>query len=286
MAETARRSAVVTGASSGIGRATVDELVARGWHVWATVRSDDDARALTEHHGERVTPLLCDITDDAAVRAAGERVAAAGPLHGLVNNAGIAVPGPLEHLDLEAFRRQLDVNLTGQLAVTQAMLPALRTARAAEQEARIVVVGSIAGRVAGPMLGAYHATKFGVVGLAGSLRAELAASGIAVLLVEPGAVATPIWGRGVSAGEDLWAHVPPEARDRYGRQYAQAVRNARRAAVKGAPATTVAGVVADALTERRPRPRRVVGRDARLAATLVRLLPERVLYRLAARGTA
>ena len=278
-----RRSAVVTGASTGIGRATVDDLVAAGWHVWPTVRADDAAAALVSAHGDAVTPLLLDVTDDAAVAAAGERVRAAGPLHALVNNAGVAIPGPLEHLDLAAFRHQLDVNLTGQLAVTQAMLPALRDARRAGAEARIVVVGSMGGWVAGPMLGAYHTTKFGIAGLAGSLRAELAASGIPVLLVEPGAIATPIWDRGVSAGEELWAALPREARERYRSHYAHAIRSARRAAVKGAPAGKVSAAIVEALTERNPRPRRMVGRDAKLAMTLARVLPQRVIAKVAAR---
>lgn len=278
-----RRSAVVTGASTGIGRATVDALVVRGWHVVATVRADDAASALRSAHGDRVTPLILDVTDDDAVRAAGEQVRAAGPLHALVNNAGLATPGPLEHLDLDVFRRQVDVNLTGQLAVTQAMLPALRDARAAGDDARIVLVGSMGGRVAGPMLGAYHATKFALVGLSGSLRAELAASGIRVLLVEPGAMATPIWDRGLTTGEELWGRLPREARERYRSHYAHAVRSARRAAVNGAPPSTVAAAIVEALTERNPRPRRLVGRDARLAGLLAWALPQRVLDRVAAR---
>lgn len=282
MTPATRRTALVTGASTGIGRATVETLVGRGWRVWATVRGEDAAHSLTSHHGDRVRPLLLDVTDQASIAAAAARVRASGPLHGLVNNAGIASPGPLEHLPLDAFRHQLEVNVTGQLAVTQAMLPALRDARAAGEDARIVFVGSIGGRVAGAMLGAYHTTKFGIVGLSAALRAELAPSGIPVLLVEPGALATPIWDRGVGRGEDLWAELPPEARERYADQYAKAVANARRAAVRGGPASKAARAVADALTEANPRPRRLVGRDAVVAATLARVLPQRVIDKIAA----
>lgn len=276
------RSVLVTGASTGIGRAVVTQAVAAGFAVWATVRRDDDAAALTAAHGERVRPLIVDVTDAAAIDAAAARVGAAGPLFGLVNNAGVALPGPLEYLPLDLLRRQLEVNLVGQLAVTQALLPALRRGRDAYGDARIVMIGSIAGRVAGPMLGAYHVSKFGVAALAGSLRAELAPSGIRVLLVEPGAIATPIWHRGIDAGTALGDRLPPEADERYGRQLARAMGNAQRAAQKGLPPEKAAAVVVQALLARNPAPRRVIGADARFAAALARLLPHRALARFVA----
>lgn len=227
------RSVVVTGASTGIGRATTAALVAARFHVWATVRRPDDAASLQAEHGDAVTTLLLDITDDTAVRAAGEQVLAAGPLSALVNNAGAALPGPLEHLPLDVLRRQLEVNLVAQLAVTQAMLPALRASRDAGRDARIVMIGSIGGRIAGPVLGAYSAAKFGLVGLTGSLRAELAPSGIRVLLVEPGAIATPIWSRGAAAGQVVADAMPPEALVRYRDQIDRALANdAPRAAAR------------------------------------------------------
>ena len=120
---------MVTGASTGIGRACVDALARAGAHVWSSVRTDADEQALRRDHPEAVTVLRMDVTDPASVTAAGQRVLAAGPLAGLVNNAGVALPAPLEHIPIEVFRRQLEVNLIGQLAVTQAMLPALRQAR-------------------------------------------------------------------------------------------------------------------------------------------------------------
>ncbi|MDC7120630.1 SDR family NAD(P)-dependent oxidoreductase [Cellulomonas fimi] len=276
------RSVLVTGASTGIGRATTAALVAARFHVWATVRRPDDADSLRAEHGDAVTTLLLDITDDEAVRAAGEQVLAAGPLFALVNNAGAALPGPLEHLPLDVLRRQLEVNLVAQLSVTQAMLPALRASRDAAQDARIVMIGSIGGRLAGPVLGAYSAAKFGLVGLAGSLRAELAPSGIRVLLVEPGAIATPIWARGEAAGQAVTDAMTPEALVRYRAQIDHALANARRSAVRGAPPERVARAVVRALLDRDPAPRRVVGRDARVAAAMVRVLPHRALYRLTA----
>src|SRR5215472_270625 len=224
------RSYVVTGASTGIGRACVAELVRRGARVWASVRTDQDEQSLAGQHGDAVTVLRLDVTDADSVRAAGEQVTAAGPLHGLVNNAGVALAAPLELIPIEVFRRQLEVNLIGQLAVTQAMLPALRQARDRGMDARVVMIGSIGGRIAAPMLGAYHVSKFGLVGLADTLRAELAPSGIPVILIEPGAIATPIWDRGAAAGTELLAGLPEEGRQRYADQIAAAQSSAARSA--------------------------------------------------------
>lgn len=279
MTEQRTKSVVVTGASTGIGAATVAELVGRGLHVWAGVRSEADAERLAGEYGDKVTVLRLDVTDPAAVAAAGEQVTAAGPLAGLVNNAGIALPGPLEYLPITALREQFEVNLLGQLAVTQAMLPALRAAT--DPPGRVVLVGSIGGRIAGPMLGAYHASKFALVGLADTLRAELAPWRIAVVLLEPGAIATPIWQRGADSSTRLLASMPAGAADRYAGQIDRVRRNAERAARRGIPAAVPAAVIAHALTDPRPRPRYLVGRDAMAASVLARL-PYRLRYRLTA----
>ena len=269
-------SVVVTGASTGIGRASVAELVARGFHVWATVRNQVDADSLTAEHGIAVTPLLVDLLDHDSVRAAGARVVAAGPLHALVNNAGVALPAPLEYLPIEVFERQLDVNLVGQLLMTQVMLPALLE----DGDARIVFIGSIGGRVAGPILGAYSASKHGIVGLAGSLRAELAPYSVRVCLIEPGAIATPIWERAAISGNGLMTAMPAES-PRYAAQIEQARARAR-AGAQGLDPCAVGRVVALAVTRRNPRPRQVVGRDARIVAALLRVLPYRAVYRITA----
>jgi len=279
VAEDSGRSIVVTGASTGIGAATVGELVRRGFRVWASVRSEDAADRLLGEYSERVRVLRFDVTDGEAVAAAGELVRADGPLHGLVNNAGLALPGPLEFLPLAALREQLEVNLLGQLAVTQAMLPALRAG-----PGRIVMVGSIGGRIAAPMLGAYHISKFGLVGLTDTLRAELAPWRIPVILVEPGAIATPIWSRGAANGDRLQEQMPARARALYAAQINQARKNATRSARDGLPPEAAAAVIVRALTEPRPRPRYLLGRDA-LTASVVARLPFRLRYRLtAARG--
>ncbi len=269
-------SILVTGASSGIGEATVAALVGHGFHVWATVRKRADGERLADRHGGRVSVLRCDITDEGQVAELGRQVTAAGPLSGLVDNAGTAIPSPLEFLPLAELRRQLEVNLVGQLAVTQAVLPALRSARG-----RIVVVGSIGDRVATPMLGAYHASKFGLVGLTDSLRAELAPSGVRVVLIEPGVIATGIWSTGRTVGEELLAGLPPAAAGTYRAQIDRTRRDAARAERQGLPPAVVADVITRALTTRRPRPRYVVGRDAQVAALVARL-PYRLQYRLTA----
>ena len=269
------RSVVVTGASTGIGRATVTELVSAGFHVWATVRTDADAASLVSEFGDGVTPLLVDLLDDESVRAVGARVVAAGPLHGLVNNAGIAVPSPLEILPIDQFRRQIEVNLVGQLLMTQVMLPALLAAK----DSRIVFVGSISGRIAGPVLGAYSASKHGLVGLVGSLRAELAPYGVKVALVEPGVIATPIWSTAAAAGDELMAGLPETGR--YGAQVAAARVSAANGS-RGLDPRVVGSVILRALVSRRPRQRQVVGRDARLGAAVVRLMPFGLVYRLTA----
>ncbi len=273
------RAVVVTGASTGIGRATVELLVAARFHVFATVRTEDDRDGLVTEFGPQVTPLMMDLLDEDSVRAAGAAVCAVGPLFGLINNAGAALPGPLEYLPIDVFRRQLEINLTGQLLVTQVMLPALRRSSEETGDARIVMIGSVGGRISGPILGAYQAAKHGLVGLTGALRAELAPFGIKVLLIEPGAIATPIWNRGAATGEETRAD-NPEIAARYGRQLAGSAAMVARGNRSGLPPRVPAAVIMDALQSRNPAPRRVVGRDAKIIAAMVRVLPFRAVYRM------
>jgi NAD(P)-dependent dehydrogenase (short-subunit alcohol dehydrogenase family) len=276
------RSVLVTGASTGIGHATVTALTRDGFRTWATVRRQPDADRLSAELGDAVTPLLVDLEDEESVRAAGRRVCADGPLHGLVNNAGAALSGPLELLPIATFRRQLEINLVGQLLMTQVMLPALLDAAGRHGDARVVMVGSIGGRIAGPTLGAYQAAKHGLVGLTGALRAELAPSHIRVVLVEPGVIATPIWASGRAAGEHILHGQPDEVVRRYEKQLQGARAMAERGQRHGLPAEVPARVIHAALTAKNPRPRQTVGRDAAVVAAMVRLLPFRLLYRLTA----
>ena len=226
--------------------------------MYAGVRNPGDAP-------DGTTELLLDVTDREAIAALRfER------LDGLVNNAGIAVAAPLEDLPPDELRRQLDVNVVGQVAVTQACLPALRTARG-----RVVIVGSIAGRSALPFLGAYAISKFGLEAMADSLRLELAPQGIEVSLVEPGTIATPIWSKPQPLADEISERYRPRV-DRF-----RAIAAAR--AAKAAPADDVARAVEHALTARRPRTRYLVGRDARIRAAL-QLLPDRLRDRVLTRA--
>ncbi|HEX7125921.1 MAG TPA: SDR family oxidoreductase [Thermodesulfobacteriota bacterium] len=275
------RAVVVTGASTGIGEACARRLDAEGFRVFAGVRRDADAEALARGASARLVPLRLDVTDGASIAAAARTVAeAAGSsgLAGLVNNAGIAVAGPLECLPLESLRDQLEVNVVGQVAVTQAMLPLLRTGRG-----RIVNVGSVSGRFATPFLGPYAASKFALEALTDALRLEVRPFGIEVAIVEPGAVATPIWRKSAEHARRRLPAMPAATLALYERGMAALERAADRAARGAIPAGRVADAVLHALTARRPRTRYVVGADARLRI-LVGLLPDRWRDRLVARA--
>lgn len=274
------RSVLVTGASTGIGRACATRLDGAGWRVFAGVRREEDAESLRRVGSERLTPVMLDITDAAQIADAAELISEAtgrAGLDGLVNNAGIGLIGPLETIPLEDFRRQIEVNLTGPVAVTQAMLPMIRRARG-----RIVFVSSAGGRMALPFGGPYHAAKFGLEAVADSLRQELRPWGIEVVVIEPGSIDTPIWERAVRSSEEMAARAPAEQEELYGRRLAGLREGARRTAARGIPPDRVARVIAGALTARRPRTRRRVGLDAQGQVLLRRLLPDRVLDRLVA----
>jgi NAD(P)-dependent dehydrogenase (short-subunit alcohol dehydrogenase family) len=272
-----QRAVVVTGASTGIGRATVLELVSAGFHVFGTVRREADAEGLREQFPETVTPLIMDLLDEKSVRAAGELINSSGPLFGLVNNAGAALPGPLETIPIDVFRRQIEINLTAQLLVTQVMLPALHRSAEEAADARIIMIGSIGGRLSGPMLGGYGAAKHGLAGLSSSLRGELAPFKIKVLLIEPGAIATPIWNRGRAAGQELESS-DPEGNARYADQIAAVTKMAERLGRTGLDPSVPARVILDALQRDNPAPRQVVGREAKVIAAMVRVLPFRAVY--------
>lgn len=272
-------AAVVTGASSGIGRAVALALDARGWRVFAGYRAEADADVLRAAASPRLRPVRVDVADEASVRAMAAEVAEAlgrGGLAGLVNNAGIAVAGPLEFLPLDALRRQLEVNVVGQVAVTQALLPLLRTARG-----RIVTIGWVSGRFAAPFLGPYAASKHAMEALNDALRVELRPWGMQVSIVEPGAIDTPIWRRSLDAARAMIDAFPPQAEALYGGPMRG--MQGRVEALAGVPPERVARAVLHALTARRARARYVVGRDARIRL-LVGRLPTRLRDWLVARA--
>jgi NAD(P)-dependent dehydrogenase (short-subunit alcohol dehydrogenase family) len=271
-ASRAERTAVVTGASSGIGQACAVRLGRRGWRVFAGVRRDEDAERIAGL-AERIEPVRLDVTEPASIAAAAERLDGEA-LAGLVNNAGIAIAMPLEFLPLDELRRQLDVNLVGQLAVTQALLPHLRRARG-----RIVNVGSIAGRSALPFLGAYAASKHALEAVTDVLRVELRPFGIEVAIVEPATIATPIWSKGAELLQRILADLPESVTELYGGRMAAFGKAAAAASRRAEAPELVAGAVEHALTAERPRTRYLVGRDAR-RRSLVERLPDRLRDRV------
>jgi NAD(P)-dependent dehydrogenase (short-subunit alcohol dehydrogenase family) len=267
---------LVTGASTGIGEATVMHLRELGFSPIAAVRKDEDAERL-EGRGLRTTRI--DVTDADQIAAARDELGDE-PLAGLVNNAGIAVAAPLEFLPIDRLRQQLEINLIGQAAVTQAFLPALRRGRG-----RIVNVSSIGGRVGLPLVGAYNASKFGLEGLSDSLRRELRPHGVDVILIEPGGVKTPIWKKGEELADEMLEDVPPEAERLYGRMIAAVRTGTQRIAREtGIEPSEVAEVIGTALTSSRPRARYLVGSDAKQRAVMAKLLPARVMDRLIIRA--
>ncbi len=267
------RVVLVTGASSGIGAACARRLARRGFDVFGGVRREEDAERLRT---DGIRPLTLDVTIPEQVAAAAEAVGE--ELHGLVNNAGVALAAPLELVPLDEVRRQLDVNVVGQIAVTQALLPALRGARG-----RVVLMGSIGGKSALPFLGPYAASKFALEAIADSLRLELRPFGIAVSIVEPGSIKTPIWTKGTARAEELRARFPAGAEDLYGAAIERFRKVALARGLAGVDPDEVAKAVEHALTADRPRARYLVGKDARLRRRLERL-PVRLRDRLLERA--
>jgi NAD(P)-dependent dehydrogenase (short-subunit alcohol dehydrogenase family) len=270
----AQRPVLVTGASSGIGATTVRVLVARGFRVWAGVRDEAAAERLRAL-GDACTPLVLDVTQPAQIAAAAERIAAGGGLYGLVNNAGIATGAPLETIPIDALRAQFEINVFGALAVTQAMLPLLR-----HTLGRIVMMSSVQGRAAAPFVGPYAASKHALEALSDALRAELLPSGVDVSIVEPGAVKTPIWARGVAQGNELVAAMEPAMHARYAADIAMMQRLSQAFEARAIPPERVANAVVHALTARHPRSRYVVGFEARVRLAISSLVPDRARDRL------
>ncbi|MGW4838024.1 SDR family oxidoreductase [Streptomyces globisporus] len=273
------RSVLVTGASSGLGAACALRLERAGFSIFAGVRKEADGEALAGRSGlGRITPVRVDVTDRGSIASAAEEMASLGdgrPLWGLVNNAGICVSGPLECVDPERLRQQLDTNVVGQLAVTQAFLPDLRRSRG-----RIVNVTSGLGSIALPYMGAYAAAQFAKEALTDVLRRELRSQGIGVSVVQPGAIMTPIWSKVSTGGEAALAGVGSEVAELYRAPFLRFLRqNEAGAAGSGTRPEDFAAAVVRALTAARPRSRYRVGDDARRAGALARVLPDPVLDR-------
>jgi NAD(P)-dependent dehydrogenase (short-subunit alcohol dehydrogenase family) len=265
---------LITGASTGIGRACALHMDRLGWRVFAGVRAEADAASLREEGSERLTPVHLDVTDPPSVGEARRVVlqATAGDgLAGLVNNAGIPYGGPLEFLDLDEIRAAFEVNYFGVIAVTQAFIPLLRLRRGS-----IVNISSISGRVATPFLSPYSTSKFALEALSDALRVELHPWGIQVAVVEPGAINTPIWNKGIRIKNRLVEGARPEAIQLYGGAL-DAMGNAIQP--HGIGPEHVARAVAHALTAKHAKTRYPVGRDAHFVQ-FFRFLPDRLRDRL------
>lgn len=267
-------SVLITGCSTGIGAACAVEMDRLGLRVFAGVRKEEDAGRLRERASERLRPLMLDVADAASIRAAAEAVAGAvgeAGLWGLVNNAGIVVPGPLELVAPGDLRRQLEVNVVGPMTLTQAVLPLVRRARG-----RIVWMGSISGRIAPPYLGAYAASKHALEAVADSLRVELAPWRVHVAIVEPDSVATPIWDKMAAGTDELRQQVPAEVRRLYHRELEQ-MQGARDQLDKtGMPVARVVRAVRHALMARRPRTRYPIGWRTRAGFAVFPNVPDRL----------
>jgi NAD(P)-dependent dehydrogenase (short-subunit alcohol dehydrogenase family) len=268
------KTVVVTGASTGIGWGSAKVLIKKGFKVFGSVRKEADAERLKKEFGANFTPLLFDVTDAAAVKRGAEQAAAAlgsETLTGLVNNAGIAVPGPLLFLDIDELRHQLEVNVIGQMIVTQAFAPLLGADPSRKgKRGRIVMISSVGGRNASPFVGPYNASKFALEGLSESLRRELMIYGIDVIVVAPGAVATPIWDKADTVDVARYANTPYAAA--LEKIKAFMIENGR----KGFPPEKIGQAVWRALTLRKPKVHYTVTPDP-FQNWMVTTLPKRMV---------
>ncbi|MBW4471725.1 MAG: SDR family oxidoreductase [Stenomitos rutilans HA7619-LM2] len=267
------KSVVVTGASTGIGWGTVKVLAQKGFHVFGSVRKAEDADRLVAEFGEAVTPLKFDVTDAAAIASAAKEVRErlnGETLFGLVNNAGIAVSGPLMHLPIDQYRFQMEINLISPLVVTQAFLPLLGTDRTLKgASGRIINISSVGGKIGSPFLGAYSASKHGLEGMSESLRRELMLYGIDVIIVGPGPIATPIWDK--AAQLDLSIYAQTDYADATKKLGDYAINRGR----QGYPPERVGEVIWEALTAAKPRTRYAIVPKPLTNWILPSLLPKR-----------
>jgi NAD(P)-dependent dehydrogenase (short-subunit alcohol dehydrogenase family) len=274
------QSVVITGASTGIGWATAKLLLDRGFRVFGSVRKQADADRLKDEFGPNFTPLLFDVTDEAAVLAAAREVRAAlkgETLSGLVNNAGVAVAGPVLELAADEFRRQMDVNVIGPIIATQAFGPLLGSDPSLKgPKGRIVMISSVAGKNGNPLMSAYSASKFAIEGLSESLRREMMLFGIDVVIIAPGAVKTPIWSKAEEVDISAFRNSP----------FFPALERIRKLMLQlgetGLPAEKIAEAIAGALTSASPKVRYQITPDP-MRHLMTAILPKRMIDRIIAK---
>jgi NAD(P)-dependent dehydrogenase (short-subunit alcohol dehydrogenase family) len=272
------KTIVITGASTGIGHASAIHLSRTGFLVFAGVRKPSDAERLTKEGGDRIVPVAIDVTDDASIRAALQTVRArldGRGLDGLVNNAGLGIAGPIEHVTREVLWHQFEVNVFGQIAVTQAFLPLIRQARG-----RIVNMGSVGSHISMPFGGVLCATKSAFRSLNDALRLELHPFGIHVSMIEPAAIHTPATEKMLGDVDAVIDALPPEGKARYADMLREFIRRAYEREQAGSPPEVVAEAVLHALTAEHPRARYPVGKHSRLLVNMPRFLPDGLLDRI------
>jgi NAD(P)-dependent dehydrogenase (short-subunit alcohol dehydrogenase family) len=272
------RSVLITGASRGIGRATALRLAQAGWEVHAGVRRPEDGAELAAAGADRIVPIPLDVTDGAQIAALADRLPAR--LDAVVNNAGIVVDGPLEAVAPERLRLQLETNVVGQMAVTQAVLGRIRASRG-----RIVFVSSVSGRISAPMMGAYNASKFALEGLADALRVELAPWGVRVIVVQPTSTDTALWRDALQTVEQTESALSDEHRNLYAKHLDGARRLTRMIQKRTMPVEDVAGTIERALTDERPRARYPVGGATKAQLALFAVAPTRAKDMMLARAS-
>ncbi|MFP4975981.1 SDR family NAD(P)-dependent oxidoreductase [Paenibacillus sp. CN-4] len=266
---------VVTGTSSGIGRATAEQLAAEGFHVLAGVRRQEDADKIKR---KNIEPVIVDVTNTDTLKRLAERVEQdplGRPLRAVVNNAGIAVNAPLEMVPLDEFRRQIEVSVIGQVAVIQALTPALLNSGG-----RVVNIGSLGGKVSMPGFGIYSAAKYAMEAINDSLRREMSSFGFKVIMITPGGVSTGLSEQGITTAERLAKLMTPDQHKRHDRLFDAVKAQAETWATDGIRPEKVAAVVSRAIRVNKPRTRYTVGRDSALLTRLVRILPDKLLDRM------
>jgi NAD(P)-dependent dehydrogenase (short-subunit alcohol dehydrogenase family) len=276
------KSVVITGVSTGIGWGATKVLTKAGFRVFGSVRKEADAQRLKQEFGDSFTPLLFDVTDVAAVKRGADEVRAAlkgEKLFGLVNNAGIAVSGPLLELPIEEFRTQMEVNLTGPLIVTQAFAPLLGADTSLKgAPGRIVNISSVGGKQAAPFVGPYSASKFALEGLSESLRRELLLFGIDVIIIGPGAVKTQIW----SKAEEV--DITPYEKSPYYPTLVKFRTYFLKSAQTGLAPERLGRAIMKALTAKNPKVRYAVVPNRLANWTIPQLLPKRLVDRIIGRN--
>jgi NAD(P)-dependent dehydrogenase (short-subunit alcohol dehydrogenase family) len=275
MTTPAMKSIVITGASSGIGRATALRLSRNGWRVFAAVRKEEDARAIAAEAGGALETVRLDLADRDSIFAAARDVEArldGRGLDGLFNNAGMGILAAIEHLNPDDLRKVYEINVFGQIDMIQAFLPLVRRARG-----RIINTGSVGDHLTPPFGGAIASPKAALASLSVALRLELRPQGIHVVIIEPGSINTPAVEKTLGGVEKTIAEFPPDAASLYGEAMRRAAKTFARNERAGSPPEVVAEVVERALTDRNPRTRYPAGKDSAKLTTLARLLPEKLL---------